>query len=281
MESKRVTSSSILKMARAAQAAHAAECERLHAERVAKERQELFSEWKPIADSIITEIRAQLNDSGTVVEVEDEETSVRYYSCDDWVLVQPAAQPSHRRSLDRNSQYRPLKLTIGFDICIPVMCWSTGDKNAKVKFAPATITIDDSDDWASLWVGADDNSRWEIESGNHNLLLAIALAADKQTEYVTKAHKVESINEERSRQNATPAEPTPEPAAPKRDNLESAGEILRRFAGGEYCVSAFDEQTHDDWNLKNSDNRAFLIASQIHALAVEVRELRNTMENRP
>jgi hypothetical protein len=45
-----------------------------------------------------------------------------------------------------------------------------------------------------------------------------------------------------------------------------------------YCVSAFAAQPHDDADLKSQDNRAFLIASQIYALARELRGLRDDME---
>lgn len=72
--------------------------------------------------------------------------------------------------------------------------------------------------------------------------------------------------------------PAPEPEAKPVDAIASAGEMMRRFADGLYCVSKIENQIHDDDQLRYDDNRAFLIASQIYALAREVRSLREVME---
>lgn len=273
MESKTVTSS-ILDRARAAQAAKRVADEKAqHADEL-RRRAELRSEWQPIVDAVLAQVKHQLGDDGEpAVDDEDESGRTRYYG-DGWMLERPAAKTTLEDG-DYDSiyitRYRPLKLTIGKDIRTPVMCWSDG--RTRVRFEPAWIVIGDEGDCAALLLGGEAISDWGIQQGNDNLLLAIAQAADKQTEYVTKAHRVELINMERAQRHT---EPAPEPAAPTPDNLDSAGEILGRFAQGEYCVPAMY-----DYDMKPSDNQAFLIASQIHALAVEVRELRNTMENWP
>lgn len=281
MESKTMTSS-ILERARAAQAAKRAADEEAQYAYELRRQVELRSEWRPIVDAVLAQVKHQLGDNGEPA-VDDEGWCTRYYG-DGWMLVRPAEGVK----LDRGDYdsgyttfYRPLKLTIGKDIRTPVMCWSDG--RTKVTFEPAEMIVDEEADPATLWVGSKAMGEWEIQGSNGDLLLAIAQAADKQGEYVTKAHQVELINEERYRQNATPAEPTPEPAAPRPDNLESAGECLKRFASEEWLITSLAEPERDEDDLADdrADDRAFLIASQIHALAVEVRGLRNTMENRP
>ena len=272
MSSTTVTSS-ILERARVAQAAHIAECQRYQAKRIADDRMLLAEEWKPIVDSVLAQIRAQLGDEGEITVIEDDETGKVYYFGAGWCLVRPSDKPLDR-DYDRSSTYVPLKLTIGDDIRTPVMCWSDG--RTRCKFEPASIAVDVDADPVTLWVGASAETVWGIDNGSDDLLLAIAHAADKQGEYVTKAHQVELINMERSKQRTNP-EPAPQPV--KTDPLETAGRILERFAGGLYCTPGFDYSVGSE--IAYEDNRAFLIASQIHALAVEVRELRNTMENRP
>ncbi len=268
------SSTSIMERARAAQAAKRAADEAARYEYAERRRAELRSEWRPIADAVLAQVKHQLGDDSETVM--DKDGPSAYYYGAGWML----AQPDNETTLQRNSPlsniaYRPMKLAIE-GIRVPVMCWSDG--RAEVCFEPADIALDDEDDYASLWMGGGGMTDWGIQTGNSNLLVAIAAAADKEAEYLEKARRAQQINDERAIQAATVQ---PEPAKPAADNLESAGEILRRFAAGDYCVSAFAAQPHDDADLKYSDNRAFLIASQIHALAVEVRELRNTMENRP
>lgn len=268
------SSTSIMERARAAQAARRAVDEAARYEYAERRRAELRSEWRPIADAVLAQVKHQLGDDSETVM--DKDGPGAYYYGAGWML----AQPDNETTLQRNSPlsniaYRPMKLAIE-GIRVPVMCWSDG--RAEVCFEPADIALDDEDDYASLWMGGGGMTDWGIQTGNSNLLVAIAQAADKEAEYLEKARRAQQINDERAIQAATVQ---PEPAKPAADNLESAGEILKRFAGGDYCVSAIGDQAHEDDGLKFSDNRAFLIASQIHALAVEVRELRNTMENRP
>ena len=268
------SSTSIMERARAAQAARRAVDEAARYEYAERRRAELRSEWRPIADAVLAQVKHQLGDDSETVM--DKDGPGAYYYGAGWML----AQPDNETTLQRNSPlsniaYRPMKLAIE-GIRVPVMCWSDG--RAEVCFEPADIALDDEDDYASLWMGGGGMTDWGIQTGNSNLLVAIAQAADKEAEYLEKARRAQQINDERAIQAATVQ---PEPAKPATDNLESAGEILKRFAGGDYCVSAIGDQAHEDDGLKFSDNRAFLIASQIHALAVEVRELRNTMENRP
>ena len=268
------SSTSIMERARAAQAARRAVDEAARYEYAERRRAELRSEWRPIADAVLAQVKHQLGDDSETVM--DKDGPGAYYYGAGWML----AQPDNETTLQRNSPlsniaYRPMKLAIE-GIRVPVMCWSDG--RAEVCFEPADIALDDEDGYASLWMGGGGMTDCGIRTGNSNLLVAIAQAADKEAEYLEKARRAQQINDERAIQAATVQ---PEPAKPAADNLESAGEILKRFAGGDYCVSAIGDQAHEDDGLKFSDNRAFLIASQIHALAVEVRELRNTMENRP
>jgi hypothetical protein len=269
MDSTTVTSS-ILARARAAQLAHEAKCARLQAEREAAERKRRDDEWRPIVDSVLAQIRAQLGDETPSWSEEDEETGVVYWYGDDWMLVQPNCKPAYRR--DYESEYEPLKLRVGTDIYTPVMCWSDG--RTKVKFAPAQIWVDAEDHPARMQVGGGRETYHGIDQGNDDLLLAIAEAANKQGEYNEKANRVNLLNAERTAAVLDP----PKPVA-KTDPLETAGKILERFAGGLYCTPGFDYSEGSE--IAYEDNRSFLIASQIHALAVEVRELRNTMENRP
>ena len=266
MESKTVTSS-ILERARAAQAAQRVADEEARCAHELRRQVELRSEWRPIVDAVLAQVKHQLGDDGEPT-VDDEGWCTRYYG-EGWMLERPAEKTIMEG--EYSTLYRPLKLMIGNDIRTPVMCWNDG--RAQVCFVPAEIIVDDEDDYATLYLGSAAISDWGIQQGNHNLLLAIAQAADKQTEYVTKAHKVESLNAERYLQNATP-----EPAATKRDNLESANEVMLRFAEGDYCVCALEDQSHDDAELKYADNRAYLLASQIYALARELRGLREDME---
>ena len=280
MSSTTVTSS-ILERARSAQAARRAADEEAANAYDLRRQAELRNEWNPIVGAVLAQVKFQLDDV-TAFAVDEEGWCTRYYG-DGWMLERPAEGVK----LDRGDYdsgyttfYRPLKLTIGKDIRTPVMCWSDG--RTKVVFEPAEMIVDEEADLATLWVGSKAMGEWEIQHGNGDLLLAIAEAADKQGEYVTKAHKVELINMERSKQRTTP-EPAPQPAQPATDNIESAGKILDRFAADLFCVPSFAGEKAA-WEINDgdlADNRAFLIASQIHALAVEVRELRNTMENRP
>lgn len=269
------SSTSIMERARAAQAAKRAADEAARYEYEEQRRVEQRSEWRPIADAVLAQVRHQLGDD-SVMLVEDDGPGVYYYGAG-WMLAQPegGATQIWRDGAIGNTLYNPVRLSIE-GIRVPVMCWSDG--RTRVRFEPAKIVLDDDDDYASLWMGGGAMADWDIRTGNDNLLVAIAQAADKEAEWLDKARQAQQINDERAILAATVQT---EPAKPATDNLESAGEILRRFATGDYCVSAFAAQSHDDADLKNEDNRAFLIASQIHALAVEVRELRNTMENRP
>lgn len=271
------SSTSIMERARAAQAARRAADEAARYEYENRRRVEERSEWRPIVDAVLAQVKHQLGDE-TETLVEDDGPGVYYYGAG-WILAQPEGKTTADRTMwdghVGNTLYNPVKLSIE-GVRVPVMCWSDG--RARVCFEPAKIALDDDDDYASLWLGGDAVSDWGIQTGNGDLLVAIAQAADKEAEFLDKARRAQQINDERAILAATVQ---PEPAKPATDNLESAGEILRRFAVGAYCVDAIGDQSHDDTELKYADNRAFLIASQIHALAVEVRELRNSLEDRP
>ena len=268
------SSTSIMERARAAQAAKRAADEAARYEYAERRRAELRSEWRPIADAVLAQVKHQLGDDSETV-MDKDGPGVYYYGAG-WML----AQPDNETTLQRNSPlsniaYHPMKLAIE-GIRVPVMCWSDG--RAEVCFEPADIALDDEDGYASPWMGGGGMTDWGIQTGNSNLLVAIAQAADKEAEYLEKARRAQQINDERAIQAATVQ---PEPAKPATDNLESAGEILRRFAGDLLCTPEFLGNKLTIGADELNDNRAFLIASQIHALVVEVRELRNTMENRP
>ena len=267
------SSTSIMERARAAQAAKRAVDEAARYEYAERQRAEWRSEWRPIVDAVIAQVKHQLGDDSDTL-VDEDCPGIGYYGAG-WILAQPEDKTTLERNSLSNIAYRPMTLAIE-GIRTTVMCWSDG--TTQVCFEPADIALDDEDGYASLWIGGGGMTDWGIRSGNSSLLVAIAAAADKEAEYLDKARRAQQINDERAILAATGQT---EPAKPATENLKSAGEILRRFAEGDYCVSAIEDQGHDELDLKYSDNRAFLIASQIHALAVEVRELRNTMENRP
>ncbi len=262
---------SIMERARAAQAAKRAADEWERNEHEERRRVELRSEWRPIVDAVLAQVKHQLGDE-TETLVDDDCPGAWYYGAG-WVLMQPEGKTTLERNTLSNIVYRPMKLAIE-GIRTPVMCWSAG--TTLVCFEPALIVLDDEDGYADLWMGGDAMTDWAIQSGNDNLLVAIAQAADKEPEYQEKARRVQQINDERAIQ-AAGAQTAPEPAKPAPDSLEAADTILRRFAAGDYCVDALDNQD-DDLDLKWSDNRAFLIASQIYALARELRGLRDDME---
>lgn len=267
------SSTSILERARAARAAKRAADEAAHYEYEERRRAELRSEWRPIVDAVIAQVKHQLGDE-TETQVDEDCPGAWYYGAG-WVLMQPEGKTTpERNTLSNFIVYRPMKLAIE-GIRTPVMCWSAG--TTLVCFEPALIVLDDEDGYADLWMGGDAMTDWAIQTGNDNLLVAIAAAADKEPEYQEKARRAQQINDERALQ-AAGAQPAPEPAKPAPDSLESADTILRRFVAGDYCVSAFAAQPHDDAELKDADNRAFLIASQIYALARELRGLRDDME---
>lgn len=272
------SSTSIMERARAAQAARRAVDEAARYEYAERRRAELRSEWRPIADAVLAQVKHQLGDDSETVM--DKDGPGAYYYGAGWML----AQPDNETTLQRNSPlsniaYRPMKLAIE-GIRVPVMCWSDG--RAEVCFEPADIALDDEDDYASLWMGGGGMTDWGIQTGNSNLLVAIAQAADKDAEYLEKSLRAQKINEERALQAAgVQPEPDPEPAKPAIDNLESASEILKRFASDLFCTPGFGGGKTLTTEVDYADNQAFLIASQIYALAREVRELRNTMENRP
>jgi len=268
------SSTSIMERARAAQAARRAADEAARYEYAERRRAELRSEWRPIADAVLAQVKHQLGDDSETVM--DKDGPGAYYYGAGWML----AQPDNETTLQRNSPlsniaYRPMKLAIE-GIRVPVMCWSDG--RAEVCFEPADIALDDEDGYASPWMGGGGMTDWGIQTGNSNLLVAIAAAADKEAEYLEKARRAQQINDERAIQAATVQ---PEPAKPAADNLESAGEILKRFASDLFCTPGFGGGKTLTTEVDYADNQAFLIASQIYALAREVRELRNTMENHP
>ena len=278
-----VTITGILERARAAQAAKRAADEVVRAEYARQRLAKLRDEWRPIVEAVLAQIKHQLGDDSEPLVDWDDDDGRAYYYGNGWILERPADSTTTPRNSLSNTAYRPLKLTVE-GVRVPVMCWSDG--RPVVRFEPAEIVLDrdeEGGEYASVWLGGAEDTDWGIQTGNHNLLVAIAAAADKDAEYIQKALRAEEINDERARAAAGDPQPAQEPAKPATDNLESAGEILRRFAGGAYCVPEFGSQEHEytNFELKYSDNRAFLIASQIHALAVEVRSLRNAMENRP
>ncbi len=262
------SSTSIMERARAAQAAKRAADEAARYEYAERQRAQWRSEWRPIVDAVLAQVKHQLGDDSEVL-VEEDPPGAYYYGAG-WILARPEGKTTLERDLLSSIAYRPMKLAIE-GIRTPVMCWSDG--RTQVCFEPADIVLDDKDDYADLYLGGDAMTDWGIQTGNSNLLVAIAEAADKETEYLEKARRVQRINEERATMATTmwPDKPAP-------DNLENANEVLWRFATGDYCVTAIDTQAHDDDNLKYSDNRAFLIASQIYALARELRGLRDDME---
>lgn len=262
---------SILERARAVQAAYL-EREDAAARAYAEEQQgRIDGEWKPIVAAVLAEMRAQLGEDAFVgfsdCGVMEDGSAMLIAS--GWTLLRPAESPYWRPDYER--RYRSMKLTID-GIYTPVLCSSDG---SEVEFTPASIQVaEDEDGKPTFWLHAPTKMSHEIANGNHDLLYAIALAADKQDEYIQKSNYVYE-----RRYDSTP-EPSPSPegdAPAKLENLEAAGEILRRFSAGEYCVPAFADQHHDDLEIKVADNRAFLIASQIHALAVEVGKLHDTL----
>ena len=243
-----------------------------------RSRAELRSEWRPIVDAVLAQVKHQLGDE-TETQVDEDCPGAWYYGAG-WVLMQPEGKTTADQSkwdgAARNRRYNPVKLTIE-GIRVPVMCWSDG--RACVRFDPANIALEDDDDYASLWLGGDAMSDWDILNGNDNLLVAIAAAADKEPEYLEKARRAQQINDERAILAAT-VQTEPEPTKPDTDSLEAADEILRRFADDLFCVPKFaGGRTGIDLNDDDlKDNRAFLIAGQIYALARELRGLRDDME---
>lgn len=278
----KVTITGILERARAAQAAKRAADEVARAERARQRLAKLRDEWRPIVEAVLAQIKHQLGDdsepSEPLVDWGDHDGRAYYYG-NGWILERPADSTTTPRNSLSNTAYRPLKLTVE-GVRVPVMCWSDGRPIAR--FEPADIVLDrdeEGGECATVWLGGSAETDWDIQTGNHDLLIAIAAAADKEAEYHEKVRQAQQINDERAR-NAPPA--ATEPAKPATDNLESAGEILRRFADDLLCTPNFlGKSGLEIGDNELEDNRAFLIASQIHALAVEVRELRNTMENRP
>ncbi len=263
------SSTNILERARAAQAAKRAVDEAARYEYEERRRVELRSEWRPIMDAVLAQVKHQLGDETETMHNENEGGRTLYFG-DTWVLIQPDSKTTLERNSLSDIAYRPMELKIA-GLRVPVMCWSDG--RAHVCFEPAETVLDDEDHYASLWMGGNAMTYWGIQTGNANLLVAIAAAADKEAEYQEKARRAQQINDERAIQ-ATGAKPAPEPEKPAPDSLESADTILRRFAGEGFCIAHFGADRHED-------NRAFLIASQIYALARELRGLRNTMEHRP
>lgn len=259
---------SILERARAVQAAYLEREEAAARAYAEKKQAEFDEEWQPIVEVILKEMRAQLGDDAFAdfVDIGTTDDGGALMTGNGWTLQRRAGSPLWRPDYER--EYQPLKLYID-GIYTPVMCWAFGT-NGFVAFEPATIEVDrDDDDKPTFWVGDRCKTIYEISNGNDDLLYAIAQAADKQDEYIKKFNYVHSTPE---------PSPSPEGDAPaKLENLEAAGEILRRFSAGKYCVPAFADQHHDDLEMKVADNRAFLIASQIHALAVEVGKLHDTL----
>ncbi|MGB2788664.1 MAG: hypothetical protein WBC13_05025 [Dokdonella sp.] len=268
-----VTITGILERARAAQAAKRAADEAARLEYARQHLAKLRDEWRPIVEAVLAQIKHQLGDDSEPLADWDDDGGRAYYYGNGWILERPADSTTAPRNSLSDTAYRPLKLTVE-DVRVPVMCWSDG--RAIARFEPADIVLDrdeEGEEYANVWLGGSAETGWGIQIGNRDLLVAIAAAADKEAEYHDKVSRAQQINDERASATAGDVQPAQEPARPATDNLESAGEILRRFTGDEFCVAHFGAGRHDD-------NRAFLIASQIHALAVEVRELRNTMENR-
>lgn len=259
-----VTITGILERARAAQAAKRAADEVVRAEYARQRLAKLRDEWRPIVEAVLAQIKHQLGDESEPLVDWDDDGGRAYYYGNGWILERPADSTTTTRNSMSNPAYRPLKLTVE-GVRVPVMCWSDG--RPIVRFEPADIVLDrdeEDEEYANVWLGGSVETDWGIQTGNHDLLVAIAAAADKEAEYHEKVRLAQQFNDERAR-NAP---------APATDNLESAGEILRRFAAGQLC-------TPNAQAIAEGDNAAFLIASQIHALAVEVRSLRNAMENRP
>ena len=242
---------------------------------------ELRSEWRPIVEAVLAQVKHQLGDNSEML-VDDDGSEAYYYGAG-WVLQRPADSTTTPRSTLSNTAYRPLKLAVE-GVRVPVMCWSDG--RPSVRFEPADIVLDrdeEGEECATVWMGGSADTDWGIQTGNHDLLVAIAAAADKEAEYHEKVRQAQQINDERAMRGTSAPPATPAPAKQATDNLESAGEILRRFADDLLCTPNFlgGRSSTGIGDSELDDNRAFLIASQIHALAVEVRELRNTMENRP
>jgi len=275
-----VTVTGILERARAAQAAKRAADEEARYEYARQRLAKLRDEWRPIVEAVLAQIKHQLGDDSEPLVDWDDDGGCAYYYGNGWILERPADSTTTPRNSLSNTAYRPLKLTVE-GVRVPVMCWSDGRPIAR--FEPADIVLDrdeEGGECATVWLGGSAETDWGIQTGNHDLLIAIAAAADKEAEYHEKVRQARQINDERAMRVTSAPPAATAPATPATDNLESAGEILRRFAGGDYCVPEFVKQEHEDFELKYSDNRAFLIASQVYALAVEVRSLRSAMEDR-
>lgn len=261
----------ILARARGVQAAYLEEQQQAQKEAEAKRRQDLDDLWQPIVDNIVYAIKWQLDDQGASCAMEqtdtDGETGAVLFG-NGWTLYRPAQSPHYTPDYER--EYRPMKLYID-GIYTPVMCWNSG-LDPICAFAPADIRVDDEETPPTFWVGGRSETRWDIERLNHDLLLAIARAADKEDEYIKKFNYVYEC-----RNAPTPApepSPTPDGDAPtnKIANLEAAGAMLGRFVDGDWCLPNMN-----DIQLTAEDNAAFLIAAQIHALAVEVGKLHDTL----
>ena len=264
------STNSILERARAAQAAWRAEKEEEEAAAAAAQQAKLADDWKPIVNNIVYAIKWQLGDEGTSRDMEptdtDGETGAVLFG-NGWTLFRPARAPVYEPDYER--EYVPMKLYID-GINTPVMCWNCGH-DPICAFAPADIWVDNEEAPPTFWVGGKSKTRRTIEQSNHDLLLAIAHAADKQGEYIQKFNYVYECR------NAPPApepSPTPGDAPTKLANLEVAGEMLRRFADGDWCLPGMA----DIDQLTAEDNQAFLLAAQIHALAVEVGMLHDTIK---
>ena len=160
---------SILERARLAQAAKRAADEAARYEYEERCRVELRSEWRPLVDAVLAQVKHQLGDE-TETLVDDDCPGAWYYGAG-WVPMQPDSKTTLERNTLSIIVYRPMKLAIE-GIRTPVMCWSAG--TTLVCFEPALIVLDDEDGCADLWMGGDAMTDWAIQNGNDLSLIHIS-----------------------------------------------------------------------------------------------------------